>query len=111
MGLHKTYLGRLSLAAAATPVSNVLAARELVMMKGLTFHNPAYTGVVSVKVGPKDDTLAAAMTPLRVAGAAVTLTASTVQFIECSGFESLAISSAGTEASERDVEVYAILDL
>lgn len=112
MGLHKAYLGRLTIPTGASAFSNILGAREMAMAKKLVFYNPAsFTGTISLQVGPRDDTLAAGMLPLRVAGAAVTLTQGVAQEVDSGGYESIRVGTSGNEAAPRDIDVYAILDL
>lgn len=112
MARQKVYLGKASISTAAGAFSNVLSARELGQLVGLMFYSPAtFTAAISVYVGPKDDNTTGQMTPLRSNGAAVTLTAATAEFIQCAGFESVALKTAGTEGAQRDVDVYAILDI
>lgn len=111
MARVRTLVGRLTILNAATD-SNVIAARELSLAQALIFYNAAaYTGVISVRVGKREDTTFANMQPLDNNGVAVVLTANRVQRHEVNGFESLAIQSAGAEAAQRDIDVYAILDL
>lgn len=112
MGLHRAYLGRLTIPTGASAFSNILGARELAFAKKLVFFNPAaFTGTISLQVGPRDDSLAAAMLPLRVAGAAVTLTAAVAQEVDSGGYESIRVGTSGNEAQARDIDVYAVLDL
>lgn len=112
MGLHKAYLGRLTIlnADGAAAASNILRARELAFASAVVFYSPAaYTGTISVEVAPSEDSLAAAMKALYNNGTAITLTAGRVERHEVNGFESIRIKTSGTEAADRLVDVYAIL--
>lgn len=112
MGLHKVFLGTLTItnAAGAGAYSNVLRARELAMASAIVFYNPAaFTGTINVYVGGRDDTAANLPGPLYNNGSAVTLTAARVERHEVNGFESIQIKTSGTELADRSVDVYAIL--
>jgi hypothetical protein len=114
MSLNKAYLGRLTIlnADGASAVSNILRARELAFAEAIVFYNPAaFTGTISVEVGPSEDTLAAGMKALYNNGSAVVLTAARVERHEVNGFESVRIKTSGTEAADRLVDVYAILSI
>ena len=111
MARLKIKLGTASIPTSAGATSNILAARELGLVVGLMFYSPAtYTGTISVLVGPKDDSLIAACLPLKISGAAATLTAGDADFFPVSGFESVALKTSGTEGAQRDVDVYAIVE-
>lgn len=113
MARLKAYLGKATIASgAAGAFSNVLGVRELGQVVGLMFYSPsAFTGAISVHVGPKDDNTSGQLSVLRSNAVAVALTAATAEYFQCSGFESVACKTAGTEASTRDIEVWAILDV
>lgn len=112
MARQKVKLGIATIPTSAGAFSNVLSARELGQLVGLMFYSPAaFTGAISVHVGPKDDNTSGQLTPLRVAGAAVALTAATAEFFVCAGFESIACKTAGTEGAPRDIEVWAVIEV
>lgn len=111
MARLRVRLGTATIGTGAGATSNILAAKELGLVVGLMFYSPAaYTAAISVLVGPKDDSVAAACLPLKIGGVAAVLTAATADFFAVSGFEAVALKTAGTEAAPRDVEVYAIVE-
>ena len=111
MARLKIRLGTASIGAGAGATSNILQARELGLVVGLMFYSPAaYVGTISVLVGPKDDSLIAALLPLKIGGVAAVLTAATADEFKVSGFECVALKTSGTEGAQRDVEVYAVVD-
>lgn len=73
----------------------------------LVFVSPAaYTGTISVLGSMGSETPQA----LAVDGSAITLVAAQTQRVNISGIRQVAISSSGTEAADRSVEVYAEFD-
>lgn len=112
MGLQKTYIGKLTLGTGAAASSNVLAGRTLARSQGLVFYNDsAYTGTISLLVGAHADAVIGDLEAIENNGTAVTLTAGVVQKIDVAGFEALAIATDGTEGAERNVDVYALIDI
>lgn len=112
MARHKTFLGTLTLSTSPSAVSNILASRELAMCVGLVFYNPAaFTGTISVQVASNEGAVAGDMKALYNNGSAVVLTAARVEKHDVGGFEAIRIVTSGTEAAQRDVPVFAILDI
>lgn len=112
MALQKLHLGTLSLGTGAGAKSNVLSARELARASAFVFYNDsAYTGTISVLVGPREDNVIGDLVALANNGTAVTLTAGLVERFDVNGFESIAIKTSGTEGAARSVDVYAIVDI
>jgi hypothetical protein len=113
MGVQRVFLGTATIANGQT-TSNVLQARELAMAQGLQFDNAAaYTAAVTVQVAPHDDSAAGAFKALSVGGADVALIAAKSQSISTPGGfgEAIRLVSAGAEGAQRDVGVYALLNL
>lgn len=111
MGLLRTYLGRLTIANGQT-TSNALAARELSMVKGLQIVNAAaYTGTVTLQSAPREDSTTYAA--VSQAGADVTLIAAKSQSIEILGGvgEVIRVVSGGAEGAQRDIDVWAMLNV
>jgi hypothetical protein len=110
---HKAKLGTLTIANGQT-ASNILAGRELAFCVGLLFINPsAFTGAVTLQSAPDEASAAAAMKAVSVGGADVTLTAGKVQSVGLPGGigEAIRVLSGAAEAAQRDIEVYAILEM
>lgn len=114
MGMHRAFVGTLTIANGATD-SNVIAAKELGMVVSLLFENAAaYTGTVTVYVGADETTLIAAMLPLRSAGTAADATLIAGKWQEIGtvpGVQSLAIKSGSAEGGARVVRCFAVLSL
>lgn len=112
MAFHKVKLGTLSISTSPSAASNILSARELAMARAIVFYNPAaFTGTISVQVGAKDDSGTSDMKALYSNGTAITLTAGRVERFDVSGFEAIRAVTSGTEGAQRDIDVYAILDI
>lgn len=114
MALQKTWLGTLSLGTAPTAKSNILADRTLSKCEGLVFvcADAAFTGNISLLASPKADDVIANFLPVWVDGSQVKLLANRVQVeTKCRGFEAIAITTDGTEAAGRTVDVYALIDI
>lgn len=92
--------------------SNIIGKRELALCVGLVFYSPAaYTGTISVEVAADENAAAGDMKPLYNNGSAVVLTAGRVEKFDVAGFEAVRVKTSGTEASDRLVQAYAILDI
>lgn len=110
---HKAYLGLLTIANGGT-ASNILGARELALCVGLEFETPsAFTGTVTLQSGPDEASAAGAMKAVSVSGSDVTLTANKIQSVSLPGGigEAIRVLSSGAEGAQRDIKVWAILDL
>ncbi len=83
------------------------------MARALVFENDetAFTGTVSVLVGPDEATAFADLLPMEVNGTAVALSAGVVEQWDISPGAAVGIQSSGAEAAERTVRVYAVLDM
>lgn len=112
MSIQKAYLGRLTIANGQTD-SNVLAATEGKMARGIIFSNAvsAFTGTINVLVGNDEANLIAALSAAIVNATPVTVTANKYQQWDLAGVVSVAIRSTGAEGAERLVDVWLILDL
>jgi hypothetical protein len=112
MGLHKSYIGRLTIASGGTN-SNVIAARELGAAHRLAIYPPAaLTGTVTLKAAYNEDAVAADCSPIKVDGGTdIAITAAKVNVVNAGGFEALMVTSGSAEGADRVFEVFAVLDI
>lgn len=109
---HRAFVGTLTIAAAGSD-SNILSSKQLKMAIGLVFENAesAFTGTISLQASAEEEAVAGDMKNVSLNGSAVQLAAGVIEEFDVSPGASIRIHSSGSEAAERNVKVYAILDM
>lgn len=110
MSLHRAKIGTLTIANGGTN-SNVLSSKLLKMAKALVIDTAesAFTGTISLLAAAEEGAAFSDLLAVRAGGAAVAVTADSIEQFDVSPGCSIAVQSSGAEAAERNIDIYAIL--